>query len=114
LTAAPFAEVIDGDKQSIPCSAAAEGVKRPSPGLIPAHFNWFTGQLLSGRTVVIRSYEDIPPEEAAAAEYHRRIGIRSQLLVPLSVGGRVVATVGFGAFRRIRRGRAPRLSEQTN
>ena len=44
------------------------------------------------------------PERAAAAEYYRRIGIRSQLLVPLSVGGRVVATVAFGAFRRIRRG----------
>ena len=78
-------------------------MKRPSPGPIPAHFNWFTGQLLSGRTVVIRSYEDIP-QRAAAAEYYRRIGIRSQLLVPLSVGGRVVATVAFGAFRRIRRG----------
>ena len=33
---------------------------------------------------------------------YRRIGIRSQLLVPLLVGGRVVATVGFGAFRSTR------------
>jgi PAS domain S-box-containing protein len=97
-----FAEVIDGDRQCILCSAAAEGVKAPLRGPIPAHFNWFTGQLLSGRTVVIRSHEDIPPEEAAAAEYYRRVGIRSQLLVPLSVGGRVVATVGFGAFRSTR------------
>ena len=97
-----FAEVIDGDRQYILCSAAAEGVKAPLRGPIPAHFNWFTGQLLSGRTVVIRSHEDIPPEEAAAAEYYRRVGIRSQLLVPLPVGGRVVATVGFGAFRSTR------------
>jgi PAS domain S-box-containing protein len=97
-----FAEVVDGDKQYILCSAAAEGVKLPLRGPIPAHFNWFTGQLLSGRTVVIRSYEDIPREEAAAAEYYRRVGIRSQLLVPLPVGGRVVATVGFGAFRSTR------------
>jgi hypothetical protein len=63
-----FAEVVDGDKQYILCSAAAEGVKPPLRGPIPAHFNWFTGQLLSARTVVIRSHEDIPPEEAAAAE----------------------------------------------
>ncbi len=97
-----FAEIVDGDKQYILCSAAAEGVRRPLPGPIPDHFNWFTGQLLSGRTVVIRSHEDIPREEAAAAEYYRRVGIRSQLLVPLSVGGRVVATVGFGAFRSTR------------
>jgi PAS domain S-box-containing protein len=40
--------------------------------------------------------------EAAAAEYYRRVGIRSQLLVPLLVGGRVVATIGFGAFRSTR------------
>jgi PAS domain S-box-containing protein len=98
-----FAEIVDGDKQCILCSAAAPGVKRPKRGPIPAYFDWFTGQLLAGRTVVIRSHEDIPREEAAAAaEYYRRIGIRSQLLVPLAVGGHVVATIGFGAFRSTR------------
>lgn len=97
-----FAEIVDGDKQCILCSAAAQGAKRPARGPIPAHFNWFTGQLLAGRTVVIRSHEDIPRKEAAAAEYYRRIGIRSQLLVPLAVGGHVVATIGFGAFRATR------------
>jgi PAS domain S-box-containing protein len=97
-----FAEIVEGDKQYILCSAAAAGVKAPSRGRIPAHFNWFTSQLLSGRTVVVRSHEDIPPKESAAAEYYRRVGIRSQLLVPLLVGGRVVATIGFGAFRSTR------------
>jgi PAS domain S-box-containing protein len=97
-----FAEIVEGDKQYILCSAAAAGVKAPSRGQIPAHFNWFTSQLLSGRTVVVRSHEDIPAVEAAAAEYYRRVGIRSQLLVPLLVGGRVVATIGFGAFRSTR------------
>jgi PAS domain S-box-containing protein len=97
-----FAEIVEGDKQYILCSAATEGVRAPSRGQIPAHFNWFTSQLLSGRTVVVRSHEDIPSEEAAAAEYYRRVGIRSQLLVPLLVGGRVVATIGFGAFRSTR------------
>ncbi len=97
-----FAEIVDGHKQHILCSAAAQGVKRPSLGPIPADFNWFTDQLLAGRTVVIRSHKDIPREAAAAAEYYRRIGIRSQLLVPLAVGGHVVATIGFGAFRSTR------------
>src|SRR6185369_13596847 len=98
-----FAEIVEGDKQYILCSAAAAGVKAPSRGRIPAHFNWFTSQLLSGRTVVVRSHEDIPSKEAAAAEYYRRVGIRSQLLVPLLVGGSIVATIGFGAFRSTRK-----------
>jgi PAS domain S-box-containing protein len=98
-----FGEVVDGDKQYLLCSAAVEGVKPPSRGLVPDRFNWFTGQLLSGRIVVIRSHEDIPPQEGAAAEYYRRVGIRSQLLVPLFVGGSIVATIGFGAFRSTRK-----------
>lgn len=100
---AGFGEVVDGDKQYILCSAAVEGVKAPSRGLVPDRFNWFTGQLLSGRIVVIRSHEDIPRQEAAAAEYYRRVGIRSQLLVPLVVDGSIVATIGFGAFRATRK-----------
>jgi hypothetical protein len=95
-----FAEVVDGDKHSMLGSSRRR--KAALRGPIPAHFNWFTGQLLSGRTVVIRSHEDVSREEAAAAEYCRRIGICSQLLVPPLVGGRVVATVGFGAFRSTR------------
>jgi PAS domain S-box-containing protein len=98
-----FGEVVDGDKQYILGSAAVEGVKPPSRGLVPDRFNWFTGQLLSGRIVVIRSHEDIPRQETAAAEYYRRVGIRSQLLVPLFVGGSIVATIGFGAFRSTRK-----------
>ena len=35
-------------------------------------------------------------------EYNRRAGIRSVLVIPLIVGGRVVAAIGFGAFRSTR------------
>ena len=61
------------------------------------------GELLAGRTIVIRSYEDFPPDAAAAAEYYRSVGIRSQLVIPLFVGGRIVAAVGFGSFRKTRK-----------
>ena len=46
--------------------------------------------------------QDAPPEAAAAVEYNRRAGIRSVLVIPLIVGGRVVAAIGFGAFRSTR------------
>jgi PAS domain S-box-containing protein len=35
-------------------------------------------------------------------EYNRRVGIRSVLVIPLIVGGHVVAAIGFGAFRSTR------------
>jgi PAS domain S-box-containing protein len=72
------------------------------PGPIPAWGDWFVGELRSGRTIVIRSYEDLPPEAAAAAEYYRRVGLRFQLVIPLPVDGRTVASIGFSSFRPTR------------
>jgi PAS domain S-box-containing protein len=97
-----FAEFTDGGQQNLLCAVAVEGVQPLSPGPMPAFLGWFVGELLAGHTIVIRSYEDFPPEAAAAAEYYRSVGIRSQLVIPLSVGGRVVAAVGFGSFRNTR------------
>jgi len=97
-----FAEFADGGSQSFLCSAAVEGVEPFSRGQIPAHLGWSVSELRSGRAVVIRSYEDFPPEAAAEAEYYRRVGIRSQLAIPLRVGGRVAGAIGFGAFRSTR------------
>ena len=97
-----FAEFADGGQQSVLYSAAVEGVEPFQRGQIPAYLSWFVRELLSGRTIVIRSYEEFPPEAAAEAEYYRRVGIRSQLAIPLRVGGRVVGAIGFGAFRSTR------------
>jgi PAS domain S-box-containing protein len=79
-----------------------EGVEPPLRGPIPAELSWFAGELRAGRTVVIRSDKDIPPEATAATEYNHRAGIRSVLVIPLPVGGRVIAAIGFGAFRSTR------------
>ena len=97
-----FWEFIHGDQQSILCSVAVEGVEPPQRGSIPSDLAWFAKELRAGRTVVIRSDKDIPAEAAAAAEYNRRAGIRSVLVIPLPVDGRVVAAIGFGAFRSTR------------
>ena len=97
-----FWEFVNDEKQHFLCSAAVEGVEAPMPGPIPADLDWFARELRAGRTVVIRSDKDIPPEAAAAAEYNRRAGIRSVLVIPLPVGGRIVAAIGFGAFRSTR------------
>ncbi len=97
-----FWEFVNADKQYFLCSAAVEGVEVPSRGPVPAELGWFAKELRAGRTIVIRSDKDIPADAAAAAEYNRRAGIRSVLVIPLPVGGRIVAAIGFGAFRSTR------------
>jgi PAS domain S-box-containing protein len=97
-----FWEFPDKEKPHFLCSVAVEGVEPPLRGPIPAELSWLAGELRSGRAVVIRSDKDIPPEATAAAEYNHRVGIRSVLVIPLPVGGRVIAAVGFGAFRSTR------------
>ena len=75
-----------------------------------APFTWTDTSLLGlvcGRTPCRTHYchsivRGFSPEAAAAAEYYRSVGIRSQLVIPLSVGGRIVAAVGFGSFRKTR------------
>ncbi len=97
-----FWEFIDQEQQHFLCSVAAEGVEPPPRGPIPPDLAWSVKELRAGRTVVIRSDTDISPEAAAAAEYNRRAGICSVLVIPLPVDGRVVAAIGFGAFRSTR------------
>ena len=97
-----FWEFVDDEQQNFLCAVAVEGVEPPARGPIPAELTWSAKELRAGRTVVIRSDKDIPAEAAAAAEYNRRTGIRSILVVPLPVDGRVVAAIGFGAFRSTR------------
>ena len=97
-----FWEFIDEKQQHFLCTVAIEGVEPPRRGPIPSDLAWFAKELRAGRTVIIRSDKDIPAEAAAAAEYNRRAGIRSVLVIPLPVDGRVAAAIGFGAFRSTR------------
>jgi PAS domain S-box-containing protein len=97
-----FWDFVDADKPYFLCSVAVEGVEPPLRGPIPPELSWLAKELGAGRTVVIRSDQDLPPEAAVAAEFNRRAGIRSVLVIPLPVGGRVVAAIGFGALRSTR------------
>jgi GAF domain-containing protein len=93
-----FAEFTDEGKASFICTVAAEGVEPLPLGPVPAPLSWFVSELLAGRPAIIRSYEDFPPEAASASKFYRDVGIRSQISIPLSVGGRIVAALAFGSL----------------
>jgi signal transduction histidine kinase len=94
-----FGEFSDQGELSVLCSAATGGLEPNLRGPMPAYRKWFERELLSGRTVAVRSYNEFPPEAAAAAEHYRQAGIHSQLVIPLTVDGKIVAMIAFVAFK---------------
>ena len=63
---------------------------------------WYQGQLASGETIRFAAVDDLPDEAAQDKEYCRRIGLLSNLTVPITVGGQPVCALATGAFRQAR------------
>jgi len=63
-------------------------------------FPWIIEQLLAGHVVVVPSLEDLPAEASVDGKFARFAGIRSNLTLPLSVGGQ--QPVGALAFNTTR------------
>jgi PAS domain S-box-containing protein len=51
------------------------------------HFPWYQQQVIAGRIVNLSSIEELPAEAARDLELGRNLGIKSNLTIPLSVGG---------------------------
>lgn len=93
----------DGGGAYVLCSAAVDGVQPMPRGPFPAQLSWYLGELRAGRTIVMASLpEDLPREPVAEAEYCRQTGLRSNLAIPLSVGGRGIGAIAFAGFRSTR------------
>jgi len=71
------------------------------PGLLRQEdFPWFVKQLMAGRFVAISSLEEMPAEAAQDREVCRQLGIKSNLSLPLSVGGeRLIGVLGLNTTR---------------
>jgi signal transduction histidine kinase len=63
---------------------------------------WTKRKMLDGETVVMPSLDALPEEAAVDRESMRLLGPKSNVMIPIRVGGRVVAAVGFGALYRER------------
>jgi PAS domain S-box-containing protein len=98
-----FFEFTAGGSVTILASAARAGVERHPLGPAPAFLSWYLGQLRGGKVMRVQSIEDLPPEAIEQIAYHRRVGIRSSLGLPLRVGGRTVGVITFASFHSTRK-----------
>ncbi len=71
------------------------------PGLLKEEdIPWFVKQLQAGRIVAVSSLEEMPAEAAHDREVCRQIGVKSNLSIPLSVGGgHLIGVLGFNTTR---------------
>jgi len=82
-------------------SHAVPGIK-PLARTDPLHkeFPWVTDKLRRGEIQCIRRLEDLPEEASLQKQSGRRVGIKSNLVIPVSVSGSRICAIGFGSFRR--------------
>jgi transcriptional regulator with GAF, ATPase, and Fis domain len=99
---ATFGEFTAGGDANVLCSVAVDGVEPFPCGPIPDSFSWYLEEVRAGRTIVIPSIDDLPPEATGTAEVLRRSGLRSHVGIPIRVDGRIAAGIGFAAFRSLR------------
>ncbi|MGA9722133.1 MAG: GAF domain-containing sensor histidine kinase [Candidatus Binatus sp.] len=84
---------------------AREGVSAPDRGIrtnLAEFFPWLTAKVFSGEVVVISRLEEAPPEASKDVVSSRRAGTKSNVTIPLRIGGVVVGAVLFGAIIRER------------
>ena len=62
------------------------GAQPVDPG-VQEQYPWCQAQMRAGRSIVLPSLEDLPAEAAVDRESARHAGIRSNLTLPLAVGG---------------------------
>ena len=98
---ASFAEVLDETRSlKVIRSTATARIEKLDHATL-SELQWYVSELLAGRTVVLRSLpQDLPAEAVAEIGYVRKVGMTSHLGIPLSVGGRVRACIGFASFGR--------------
>ncbi|MEJ2474298.1 MAG: sigma 54-interacting transcriptional regulator [Desulfobacterales bacterium] len=62
-------------------------------------FPWVLDQVLRNGIVAISSPSELPPEAARDRESFQDWGVRSSVVVPLSIGGKVVGALSFARLR---------------
>jgi len=91
-----------GDVMAVTHSWAVEGVPAAVPKPISHAYPWAVRRLQAGLAVVAPRIDDLPAEAAVDKASFQRVGVKSNLTVPMSVAGRFEGALAFGCLRRAR------------
>jgi transcriptional regulator with GAF, ATPase, and Fis domain len=85
-------------------SWARAGIERvPSDAVSRRVLPWYHGTVSAGQvTALSRLPEELPPDALAERDYVRATGMRSNLTIPIAVGGAYVCALATAAFREVR------------
>ena len=83
---------------------AGDGLQPPEQMNAGEFFPWSQEHMRSGRTLAIASLDELPAEAARDRENYARFGVKSTLVIPLSMGGEPpIGALGFNSTRAERR-----------
>ena len=81
-------------------SWSVEGVPAVVLRPISSDFPWLLRRIRAGDPVVVVRLADLPPEAAVDHATWRRVGVKSNLTLPMIVGGRIEGAIALASFRR--------------
>ena len=82
-------------------SCARRGIDPFRLGPFQADVPWYHEQLALGKTVILsNALDELPPDAEEEREYIRRVGLRSNLTIPIVVGNRPICALAIGSFRK--------------
>jgi signal transduction histidine kinase len=73
------------------------------PAILDDQFPWYVDMIRRGEVLrFCRIPEDAPAEAVSELAYALRVGLKSNLTIPLRVGGAMLGAIAFGSFRGYR------------
>ena len=91
-----------GDEAGVTHTWSAEGVPAVVLRPIASDFPWLVRRIRAGHPVVVARLADLPDEAAADEATWKRVGVKSNLTLPMTVGGRVEGAIAIASLRRER------------
>jgi len=92
----------EGGEIHVTHSWAVRGVPAVPPKTLTDAYPWGIGRLRAGQAVVVPRVDDLPPEAAVDKASWQRFGVRSNLTMPMRVGGRIESAITFACLGKAR------------